>query len=125
MDPLLGCDDGASAGCEFLEEGSAIGCACVRKGVGGPQGDPLGELFLSGGGVEYLGFGALDDFRGPLIDQDGVGADMLLTMEEDVDGILGETIGHRLAGEPLGAGVRPAEIDFSGFKFFLGVKCVR
>ena len=67
------------------------------------------------------GFADWNDFRGSLVDQDGVKNDMLLIMEEDEDGILGETIAHGLAGEPLGPGARPVEIDFSGLRFYVGL----
>ena len=60
------------------------------------------------------GFGALDDFRGTLVDQDGGQNDMLLIMEESLT--------HALISEPLVSGIRHAEIDFSGPRFSIGLR---
>jgi hypothetical protein len=65
------------------------------------------------------GFAKLDNFTGTLVDRDGTGTEMLLTMARYE---FGETIIIHPTAEPLPAYSRPAEIDLSGFKFSAGLK---
>jgi hypothetical protein len=64
-------------------------------------------------------FTRLNNFTGTLVDRDGTGTDMLLTMAKDE---LGEMLSIYPTAEPLPSHSRPAEIDFSGFKFSMGLR---
>ena len=83
------------------------------------------ELFISSDLAITLDAGyssaKLDDFKGSLVNEEGVETEMLLTM---VPNDLGRTLSHIPVSESLPEGYRPAEINFNGLDISIGIKYI-